>query len=180
MPDNVRAVPLNTHSIRLTWSIRMPQLSSSSSSSTATLSTDIGSGSDIEIIDGFYIGYKIIGGGNDAANQAISSSSSSSSLSSSSTSSYTYKTISNVPMQPLFTKIIPSQSSWKSGLFNSKTNRAKPNNVSLSMKMNNQSMSIDSNDPSNNDLMTMTMFSSPFHQYYEHVIDVLQRQTQYQ
>lgn len=198
MPDNVRAVPLSTHAIRLTWSIRLPpppppsspqsshqQQSHPSDSSIATTTT-----SDIEIIDGFYIGYRIISTSSSSSPETSNVAGSQQSQSSSSSStlaginnhqslSYTYKTISNSPIQPLYSKMSTiGNNNWKqsSSSYGGGGIRTKSTPNSFLIKLNNQSTSIEMDQTSTSMMIT----TSPFHQYYEHIIDTLQRQTLYQ
>ncbi|KAH9419282.1 hypothetical protein DERP_005789 [Dermatophagoides pteronyssinus] len=161
MPDNIRAVPLSTHAIPTTTS-------------------------DIEIIDGFYIGYRTIStsslpetGSNIPGSKQSQSSSTTAGINNNNhhqSLSYTYKTISNTPIQPLYSKMSTiGNNNWKQSS-SSYGIRAKSSPNSFLIKLNNQS-TIETDQTSTSMMMIST---SPFHQYYEHIIDTLQRQTLYQ
>lgn len=124
MADNLRATPLSTHSVRLTWSIRIP-------------APEVG---NIEVIDGFYIGYRLA----------------------SSSVSFIYKTIGNTPKQQLFQKL-SSKDVWSVKVGGTNKNSSGEQQTSFY----DYAKSI-ANNP------------SAVHQYYEHVIDNLQRQSNYQ
>lgn len=142
MPENVRATALSTHAIRLTWSIRFPPLDSF----------------EIEVIDGFYIGYRAVAGNGVAQSDTPTS--------------YTYKTISNSPLQQLYNRM--------SMMMNIQ-------NLNLNTKSNLSSSSTSSKDhlnihksKSTSSLVVNNNLNNQQQQYYEHIVDILTRQTQYQ
>lgn len=190
LPDNLRALPLSTHTIRLTWSIRL-----------SSGNVD----SDIEVIDGFYIGYRPVGpqtmldllGGTASiyTSGGTNKQTSSSALSSASGSdvptsaSYTYKTITNNPIQSLYSKT--SLSSDKQQLTGSvsvggpgSAGGGVGGSSTFLIKLHNQSTDADNKLPRTSNSAGMKDSASPIntvhHQYYEHVVDTLLRQTQYQ
>lgn len=164
MPDNLRATPMSTHAIRLTWSVRLPTADSDT----------------IEIVDGFYIGYRAISGAD-----ATSSSSSAGDH-----QSFTYKTISNTPLQPLYSKV--SAASKDAANWNGYRSPAAVSSSSSSssssflIKLHNQSSASVDNIGSSMSRTAAAASSDAadtvlvHHQYYEHIVDTLARQTQYQ
>lgn len=169
MPDNLRAAALSTHSIRLTWSIRLPSSESA----------------EIEVIDGFYIGYRAISGNGLIMQQSGDSGSGSGS------SSYTYKTISNTPLQQLYSGSqgkVPNgggtSNSWPTKYYR----QSSPSSLSPSflVQMNtNRSLMMMMGDGPSMDYRSKNEINGGInhgihHQYYEHIIDTLTRQTQYQ
>lgn len=177
LPDNLRAVPLSTHTVRLTWSIRLP---------VATSTTD-----SIEVIDGFYIGYRPIGTTTLDFTPYVPASSVSASTKQTSGSetptsvSYTYKTISNSPMQP---PMLYSAGGGGGGVAAAAAGAGgfliKLHNQSVVVNGENKQLSRTSSPNNNNSGKQTQKESTPIntvhHQYYEHVVDTLLRQTQYQ
>lgn len=174
MPDSLRATALSTHAIRLTWSVRLPAPESA----------------EIEVIDGFYIGYRAVAGSG-----LLDSSTSTT------TSSYTYKTIANSPLQALYGgKMVlmnnlasssPStSSSWPPSSRSYFRSSPGAPSASFLIRLQNQSSSVESGSspllPSPEFLKMSSgegpssSSSSSNHQYYEHIVESLVRQTQYQ
>jgi len=145
MPDNLRASALSTHAIRLTWSIRLPAAEST----------------EVEVIDGFYIGYRAVAGtGMQSADPPTS---------------YTYKTITNTPLQQLYSKMnLPS--SWQQSV-GPKYQRASTLIPNVGPSMEYLKMSRLDSGPEG---APGPSASNIHHQYYEHIVDSLTRQTQYQ
>ena len=166
MPDNLRATPLSTHAIRLTWSVRLPAPDSA----------------EIEVIDGFYIGYRAVAGnGLTQSDQP---------------SSYTYKTITNIPIQQQLynNKMMPatssSSSNWPSKYYRSPSSSALSPSSAFLIRLHNQSNSDTGmqNDSPSVEYLKMSRAeiengisnSNLQNQYYDHLIETLTRQTQYQ
>ena len=176
MPDSLRATALSTHAIRLTWSVRLPAPESA----------------EIEVIDGFYIGYRAVAG-----NGLLDSASGSTTTTA---SSYTYKTIGNNPLQALYAgKMVlmnsgassSSSSSWSSG--SSKYAFRNGPSASFLIRLQNQSLGEDGGSLPSPEYLKMGRVSEEgpssgnsnnnnnlHHQYYEHIVEGLVRQTQYQ
>lgn len=181
MPDSLRATALSTHAIRLTWSVRLPAPESA----------------EIEVIDGFYIGYRAVAGSG-----LLDSSTSTT------TSSYTYKTIANSPLQALYGgKMVlmnnlgsssPStSSSWPPSSKSYFRSSPGAPSASFLIRLQNQSSLIEGDSSSLHHHVSSPLLPSPEylkmssgegpssssslnHQYYEHIVESLVRQTQYQ